>query len=405
MLATGRPAALQQAGRQWASAALSRLRLKQRDHVRLACLLGTVLALAWCINASPSGAPTYRAARGRRSELADQLEADDGAARAAARGARRWAGTAGGPRSAWAAPPRSDDGAAAAACAGPPAFEGYFPSSWEWQWIRWDALLQSDPTSVCGAMAGESELAAAWVAATAAWQRGEAGPGRLAAAGQQVLSFAVLRDRHPNAIPACAIGPVVHVQSRDYLLPGGLGPRELAHLYPGRRLLFDIGAARYGSSLAWYSKLGMDFDEIYAFESNATLLYGEGQANYWDDVPGWLLSRLHLYTASVDNATTSPANPLNMIREGPPRRLAREGDYVVVKLDIDDSPLELSLIRQVEEDPVLARSLISELYFEAHYDHRDMWDNFGRVPDMSHVDVLRLFSKLRARGLRLHYWP
>lgn len=42
--------------------------------------------------------------------------------------------------------------------------------------------------------------------------------------------------------------------------------------------------------------------------------------------------------------------------------------WQVIKLDIDNSKLELALIYQIENDPQLP-VLISDIMFEMHYDH------------------------------------
>jgi hypothetical protein len=75
-----------------------------------------------------------------------------------------------------------------------------------------------------------------------------------------------------------------------------------------------------------------------------------------------------------------------------------------VKLDIDNSPLELSFIDQIDRDPELM-SMISEITFEMHYDHDDMAVYFGRHNKKQWVDVINQLVSLRRKGLRIHYWP
>ena len=56
----------------------------------------------------------------------------------------------------------------------------------------------------------------------------------------------------------------------------------------------------------------------------------------------------------------SPDNPWNFIRI-----LAKPEDYVVVKLDIDNTPIEEQFIAQLRASSDL-QSLIDEFYFEHH---------------------------------------
>ena len=39
--------------------------------------------------------------------------------------------------------------------------------------------------------------------------------------------------RHPNSLPSCAVGPLVDIQNRSYLLPGGMSREAMQRLYPG----------------------------------------------------------------------------------------------------------------------------------------------------------------------------
>jgi hypothetical protein len=77
----------------------------------------------------------------------------------------------------------------------------------------------------------------------------------------------------------------------------------------------------------------------------------------------------------------------------------------VLKLDIDNSQLEMEFIKSIKKDQRLLGS-ISEIMFEMHYNspHVNQW--FGESGGKTHwIDVLELFYGLRKRGLRIHYWP
>ena len=85
---------------------------------------------------------------------------------------------------------------------------------------------------------------------------------------------------------------------------------------------------------------------------------------YWATVPDDYKGRLHFFNTAFDGNLSSASNPLNIIRG-----LYRPGDMVVMKLDIDNAPLELSVIEAIENDPHGVH-MIYELFFEMHYDHK-----------------------------------
>ena len=75
----------------------------------------------------------------------------------------------------------------------------------------------------------------------------------------------------------------------------------------------------------------------------------------------------------------------------------------VIKLDIDNSELEMSIMEEVRRDEELKR-IIGEMMFEMHYDSRDMQRYFGS-PNMSYIKTLETFRSYREMGIPLHYWP
>jgi hypothetical protein len=57
---------------------------------------------------------------------------------------------------------------------------------------------------------------------------------------------------------------------------------------------------------------------------------------------------------------TSPDNPLNMLK-----RIAKPEDYVVFKLDIDNSKIEAMFVEQLLASPELL-ALVDDFFFEHH---------------------------------------
>ena len=85
--------------------------------------------------------------------------------------------------------------------------------------------------------------------------------------------------------------------------------------------------------------------------------------DYWARVPDEYKGRVHFYNTAFVANVSSPSHPLNIMRG-----VYKPGDMVVVKLDIDNAPLEILLIEEIENDATLV-DMIAELFFEMHYDH------------------------------------
>lgn len=73
--------------------------------------------------------------------------------------------------------------------------------------------------------------------------------------------------------------------------------------------------------------------------------------------------RLHFYNTPITEDFTQPGHPLNIIRS-----IHQPGDFIVVKIDIDNAPLETAILKEIELDSALLNS-IAEMMYEQHYDH------------------------------------
>ncbi len=80
------------------------------------------------------------------------------------------------------------------------------------------------------------------------------------------------------------------------------------------------------------------------------------------------------------------------------------GDFIALKLDIDTAALENAIMAEIEADPDLM-SAIGEMFYEMHYDHKEMEQSFHMDNGFKLQDVTATFGRLRAKGLLLHYWP
>ena len=82
-----------------------------------------------------------------------------------------------------------------------------------------------------------------------------------------------------------------------------------------------------------------------------------------EGVPDIYKQRLHYYNTPITSDIEHADHPLSIIRS-----IYRPGDFIAMKLDIDNTQLETAIISAIKSDPDLIRS-IGELYYEQHYDH------------------------------------
>jgi hypothetical protein len=162
-----------------------------------------------------------------------------------------------------------------------------------------------------------------------------------------------------------------------------------------------------------YRARGIEFDRIIAWEAVPV-----DHHMLWRSAEGYppeLHSRVTYYNTPISDDAVSADNPLNHIAA-----LAREEDWVVFKLDVDNNPLEISLVRQLLASPSLL-ALVDEFFWEHHVRGSPLQktrvsfmgtNNIGwgvhtpRVgdPDSTLADSYRLLTALREAGVRAHAW-
>lgn len=179
----------------------------------------------------------------------------------------------------------------------------------------------------------------------------------------------------------------------------------------GRRYFFDLGSTLYNrgvggerDSFKWfketYAHRGVEFDHIFAWEAKPV-----DHQQYWAAVPADVAVKLVFYNIPAVSLLGHPHNPLTHI-------LAKTApsDYVVLKVDIDNSALEEQFIRQLLQDPdLLAR--VDELYWEHHVTMHPLantpgtgWRNHALMENMTLADSYEIFTQLRQAGVRAHSW-
>ena len=238
--------------------------------------------------------------------------------------------------------------------------------------------------------------------------------------------------RHPRASVGCAPAHVFSASPMDinYLVlynkcPGrrtctASGGSTLRSAAKGRNLFYDLGAGWYSGQVSvdrgdgmgpsvplfteLYERHCIEFDRIWAWES-AKLK----PAMYWAAVPAHVRAKLHFMNTGVEREphANGALQLLNLT--------AKREDFVVFKLDVDDGPIEESIVETILADPRLIE-LIDEFFFEYHFAEPGVleteWNMTLDVP--RHVPLseakptadqaLSAMRRLRAQGVRAHFW-
>jgi len=232
--------------------------------------------------------------------------------------------------------------------------------------------------------------------------------------------------RNPLAmLKDCSAGGCNHTEGRADIMSKSwlMMPR---HLQPslrqagGRLIFFDLGAgtnagADNRGSLAWFArtfhKLGSPIQHIIAWEAAVI----EPQL-FWDSIQPSVVPRLQFYNVPADPTPNGTHNPWRVLTA-----IVRSADYVVVKIDVDNSAVELALVLQLLESESYHRR-VDELFWEHHVAGSPMqcpqlwggkprsgegWSAMTFNTSNVHETLAgsyALFRRLRALGIRAHSW-
>jgi len=190
---------------------------------------------------------------------------------------------------------------------------------------------------------------------------------------------------------------------QDYLIPAWHA--EAWPTVRTRALFFDMGASLYhtgngGASMSWfvnqYRARGISFDRIFAWEAKQYT-----DATIYATMPPSIVDRISYYNVPANTTPGTKHNPWRTLRA-----VATPKDFVVVKIDIDNTPVEEALLEQLLADSALS-SLVDEFYFEHHVLNTPMW-HYGWKRDTVTTHTLvhsyDIFSQLRVLGIRAHSW-
>jgi hypothetical protein len=286
-------------------------------------------------------------------------------------------------------------------------FVSYTSSSLEQKWTDKASEWGKDP---CRHTLEDAALFDAWIPEVEAYQRTRVAP----VTTKSLFSLFVYRDVCSGVDVSVPIEPFAgtgrhpgtclgekDIASKDYLLVETRMP-------PHRRaFFFDLGASLWnegggGASQSWVYKTytqrrGVEFDGIYAWESTV-----HHPAKVFREVPSDVHAAYHWFNIAADATPGVGTNPLTILQ-----RVAQPEDFVVLKLDIDNSAVEMPFISQILTNRNVS-VLIDELFFEHHYDMQPMvkygWKKSGSDSKMTMVDSARIFLGMRNLGIRAHVW-
>ena len=230
--------------------------------------------------------------------------------------------------------------------------------------------------------------------------------------------------RNPLASLGCRTRPrsLPHValDNTSYLLTASHCGKTRSHPARShqRNLLYDMGCSGPGdkqfSSIptwaAFYAKSCIEFDHLFGWE-----LKKFDQTAWWAAIPDHLRDKVSFFNFGVAKEPWKGGSTENVVLQNRNRSFietlkatARPEDFVAVKLDIDHSETELSIINAILDSPDDVASLIDELFFEYHFrfDRGTLLYYYWGSPALNHTvdNALGLLKRLRQLGIRAHFW-
>jgi hypothetical protein len=152
--------------------------------------------------------------------------------------------------------------------------------------------------------------------------------------------------------------------------------------------------------LELYEKFGFHFDHIYGFE----LTFTEPKKVYEELLPEKYMHNYHWINVGVSATEGGKLNPLNSIL-----KKFTQDDFIVVKLDIDTSFIEVPLAHQMLNNSGSGKydyhKLIDQFYFEEHVHLKELAPDWKKSMNGTINNSLELFYGLRSKGIPAHFWP
>jgi hypothetical protein len=186
---------------------------------------------------------------------------------------------------------------------------------------------------------------------------------------------------------------------RDFVFPT---PKKQTNV--STNYYFDMGASTYksgagGASQSWfvdsYKKRGIEFDRILAWEVEKM-----DPEEIYREYPNDVVNKVSYFNLPADTSLEAKMSPVRMIKD-----LVRPQDFLMMKIDIDNDPVELAIIQSFRNDCTVT-DLIDEFFFEHHVSFHPVeymgWTTSQKLNNIT--ESYQLFSDLRHKGIRAHSW-
>ena len=281
-------------------------------------------------------------------------------------------------------------------------FHEYKPSAFEEDWVK---NVQNYQGNACGQENMDMSVATQWVDGATAYNNGNT---------SLISAFSryTFRNNCSGEISVDYIEPLAGltrhpyyclkgadwIVNKDYLVVSWNVTRKAS----GNSYYFDLGASLYdsgagGASQAWfvemYERRGIIWDGIFSWE-----MQNWPPSEVWAKIPKHLKPVYHWYNIPVNPEEDHPDNPLNYIK-----RTAKVEDFVLLKIDIDNGPIETALVSQLIASNELM-SLVDEFYYEHHVNVGAMHPYWGAGWPGTLADTYAIFNSIRQRGILAHSW-
>ena len=122
-------------------------------------------------------------------------------------------------------------------------------------------------------------------------------------------------------------------------------------------------------------------------------------SDFFSGMPDWLQAITVFANRSIVATLGHVDNPLVQLKA-----LARPEDFVIFKLDVDDTVIEAVTIEQILDYPSLG-ALIYVLFWEHHHGMFDMRKYWQVSSAFKTADSFSIFKRLRKAGILAHVWP
>lgn len=210
--------------------------------------------------------------------------------------------------------------------------------------------------------------------------------------------YSIIRNVYAVQCPGFTASPTL--MDIDYLIPAD--SYSLALKQTKSNILFDLGASDWaglsqtGLQLLYRTR-GIRFDRHLMWEAKSVVMSDLLAHVPADEIPSYQYFNVPATADPLD-----ARNPLNILLN-----VAEVDDFVVLKLDIDNSLAELSYIDQIFASTAVS-SRIDEFYWEPHFNVPALieccWKTSANK-SLSLSDVVSIFTRLRTLGIRAHGWP